>query len=161
MPRPDMRNSFLAPRNSHLIERNGETFGLPVTRMDDRRGYENSPHDSRRAGHANLLGGARGWNPGLDDAEAFWAANPDGFVVAEIDGELVGGGAIIAYEKRYGFMGLFLVRPDHRGHGLGNRLWHERDISGRHAPAFFEHGSIGQEAIPLPWWKLKKYAVMP
>jgi GNAT superfamily N-acetyltransferase len=102
-----------------------------------------------------------GWNPGLDDAEAFWAANPDGFVVAEIDGELVGGGAIIAYEKRYGFMGLFLVRPDHRGHGLGNRLWHERDISGRHAPAFFEHGSIGQEAIPLPWWKLKKYAVMP
>ena len=67
-----------------------------------------------------------GWNPGLDDAEAFWAADPHGFIAAEFDGELVGGGAIIAYEKRYGFMGLFLVRPDYRGHGLGNRLWHER-----------------------------------
>jgi GNAT superfamily N-acetyltransferase len=67
-----------------------------------------------------------GWNPGLDDAEVFWATDPDGFIAAEIDGELAGGGSIVAYERNYGFMGLFIVRPEYRGHGLGDHLWHER-----------------------------------
>jgi GNAT superfamily N-acetyltransferase len=67
-----------------------------------------------------------GWNPGLDDAKVFWATDPDGFIAAEINGELIGGGSIVAYEKKYGFMGLFIVRADHRGHGLGDHLWHER-----------------------------------
>ena len=69
---------------------------------------------------------SEGWNPGLDNAEVFWATDPDGFVAAEIDGELVGGGSIVAYEESYGFMGLFIMSPDYRGHGLGDRLWHER-----------------------------------
>ena len=67
-----------------------------------------------------------GWNPGLDDAEAFWATDPEGFVAAEIDGELIGGGSIVAYEKKYGFMGFFIIRPEYRGHGFGDHLWHER-----------------------------------
>jgi GNAT acetyltransferase-like protein/acetyltransferase (GNAT) family protein len=67
-----------------------------------------------------------GWNPGRDDADVFWATDPDGFVAAELDGDLIGGGSIVAYERRFGFMGFFLVRRDRRGHGLGDRLWHER-----------------------------------
>jgi hypothetical protein len=67
-----------------------------------------------------------GWNPGRDDADVFWATDPEGFVAAELDGELIGGGSIVAYERRFGFMGFFLVRRDRRGHGLGDRLWHER-----------------------------------
>ena len=67
-----------------------------------------------------------GWNPGVDDAEVFWNTDPDGFVAAEISGELVGGGSIVAYDKRYGFMGFFIMRPDCRGRGLGDRLWKER-----------------------------------
>ena len=35
-----------------------------------------------------------GWNPGLDDADVFWATDPDGFIAAELDGQLVGGGQI-------------------------------------------------------------------
>ena len=66
-----------------------------------------------------------GWNPGLDDAEVFLATDPEGFVAAEIDGELIGGGSIVAYEKKYGFIGLFIMRPEYRGRGLGNQLWHE------------------------------------
>lgn len=67
-----------------------------------------------------------GWNPGLDDAEVFWANDPEAFVAAELDGEIVGGGAITSYGGRYGFMGFFIVRPEHRGRGLGDRLWQER-----------------------------------
>ena len=69
---------------------------------------------------------AEGWNPGLDDAEVFWATDPEGFIAAELDGELVGGGAIVSYQGRYGFMGFFIMRPEFRGRGLGNRLWQER-----------------------------------
>ena len=67
-----------------------------------------------------------GWNPGLDDAEVFWNADPDGFLAAEVGDELVGGGSAVAYDKRYGFMGFFIMRPDCRGRGLGDRLWNER-----------------------------------
>jgi Acetyltransferase (GNAT) domain/Acetyltransferase (GNAT) family len=67
-----------------------------------------------------------GWNPGLDDAEVFWDTDPEGFVAAEIGGELVGGGSIVAYERRYGFMGFFIMRREYRGRGLGDRLWNER-----------------------------------
>ena len=34
---------------------------------------------------------AEGWNPGLDDAAAFRSADPDGFLIATVDGEAVGG----------------------------------------------------------------------
>ncbi|QDT65557.1 GNAT family N-acetyltransferase [Calycomorphotria hydatis] len=72
---------------------------------------------------------AEGWNPGLHDAEAFWAADPDGFVVAEQDGEIIGTGAIVKYSPRLGAMGLFIMRPDKRGQGLGRQLWyHRRDL---------------------------------
>ena len=67
-----------------------------------------------------------GWNPGLHDADLFWATDPDAFIAAELDGELIGGGAITSYEGQYGFMGFFIVRPEYRGRGLGNRLWHAR-----------------------------------
>ncbi|MCG6942061.1 MAG: GNAT family N-acetyltransferase [Thiohalocapsa sp.] len=69
---------------------------------------------------------AEGWNPGLHDADVFWATDPDAFIAAELDGELIGGGAITAYGGAFGFMGFFIVRPEFRGHGLGNALWHAR-----------------------------------
>ena len=67
-----------------------------------------------------------GWNPGLHDAGVFWATDPEAFIAAEIDGALIGGGAITSYNGEFGFMGFFIVRPEYRGRGLGNRLWHAR-----------------------------------
>ena len=67
-----------------------------------------------------------GWNPGLHDAEAFWATDPDAFIAAELGGELIGGGAITSYNGEFGFMGFFIVTPAYRGRGLGNTLWHAR-----------------------------------
>ena len=70
-----------------------------------------------------------GWNPGLADADAFWAADPDGFLGVEREGELIGSGSIVSYGGEFGFMGLFIVRPDLRGRGIGRRLWrHRRDL---------------------------------
>ncbi|WP_444931711.1 GNAT family N-acetyltransferase [Microbulbifer sp. SSSA002] len=67
-----------------------------------------------------------GWNPGLHDAEIFWKTDPQAYIAAEIQGELIGGGAITAYGNSFGFMGFFIIRPEFRGHGLGNQLWHFR-----------------------------------
>jgi len=69
---------------------------------------------------------AEGWNPGRHDAEIFWNTDPEGFVAAELGGELVGGGSIVSYAGHFGFMGFFIVRPDHRSRGLGRQLWYHR-----------------------------------
>lgn len=49
-----------------------------------------------------------GWNPGLQDADAFWAAGPDAYFGLESDGALIGGGAIVSYGPQAGFPGLFM-----------------------------------------------------
>lgn len=64
-----------------------------------------------------------GWNPGLHDADAFWAADPEGFYGMELDGELVGSASIVSYRGTLGFVGLFIVRPEWRGRGLGTQFW--------------------------------------
>lgn len=69
---------------------------------------------------------AEGWNPGPHDAEVFYAADPGGFHGFFVDGRMVAGGALVSYGGRYGFMGLFIVRPDCRGRGIGRELWFRR-----------------------------------
>ncbi len=67
-----------------------------------------------------------GWNPGLNDAQIFWETDPEGFIAADLGGELIGGGSIVAYADRFGFMGFFIIRRDHRSQGLGRPLWLQR-----------------------------------
>ena len=69
---------------------------------------------------------AEGWNPGLNDAQIFWDTDPEGFIAADRHGELIGGGSIVAYGARFGFMGFFIVRPEYRRQGLGRPLWQAR-----------------------------------
>jgi GNAT superfamily N-acetyltransferase len=67
-----------------------------------------------------------GWNPGKNDAEVFWNTDPDGFYGFYYENQLIAGGAIISYNKEYGFMGLFIVHRDFRNKGIGKKLWHFR-----------------------------------
>jgi GNAT superfamily N-acetyltransferase len=64
-----------------------------------------------------------GWNPGLSDAECFYAADPEGFLLAFRDGEPVASISVVRYGSSFGFLGLYIVRPDLRGRGYGYQLW--------------------------------------
>lgn len=64
-----------------------------------------------------------GWNPGLFDAESFHAADPDGFLLGELDGEPIGSVSAVRYGTEFGFLGFYIVKPAYRGQGYGLRLW--------------------------------------
>lgn len=72
-----------------------------------------------------LLGWAtsEGWNPGLDDAAPFQAADPNGFIGAFVDGVMVAGISAVAYDAHFGFIGLYICHPDWRGQGHGKAVW--------------------------------------
>ena len=64
-----------------------------------------------------------GWNPGLGDAAAFFAQDPDGFFIGRVDGEPVSAISLVHYGPAYAFLGFYLVRPDLRGRGHGIATW--------------------------------------
>ncbi len=66
---------------------------------------------------------AEGWNPGLHDAESFYAADPNGFLMGEIDGEPVSTLSAVKYGNSFGFIGFYIVKPTYRGKGYGIQLW--------------------------------------
>jgi len=66
---------------------------------------------------------AEGWNPGVFDAEAFHAVDPDGFLLGEVDGAPAGAISVVEYGPDFGFLGLFIVKPEFRGRGFGRRIW--------------------------------------
>lgn len=66
---------------------------------------------------------AEGWNPGINDAEPFHAADPDGFLIGRISGEPVAVISAVRYGADFGFIGLYIVRPGWRGQGYGRAIW--------------------------------------
>ncbi|MGD1922785.1 MAG: hypothetical protein ACFB03_01160 [Paracoccaceae bacterium] len=56
---------------------------------------------------------AEGWNPALDDAGAFVAADPHGFFVGWLGDEAVSAISEVRHSKDFGFLGFYLCRPDH------------------------------------------------
>jgi GNAT superfamily N-acetyltransferase len=66
---------------------------------------------------------AEGWNPGLNDASAFHAADPHGFLVAFVGHEPAACISVVRSGATFGFLGFYICRPDMRGKGIGWRLW--------------------------------------
>ncbi|MFB2938836.1 GNAT family N-acetyltransferase [Aerosakkonemataceae cyanobacterium BLCC-F154] len=64
-----------------------------------------------------------GWNPGIYDAEAFYAADSGGFLIGEINGELISSISAVRYDDTFGFIGLYIVKPNWRGQGFGLKTW--------------------------------------
>lgn len=67
--------------------------------------------------------GGEGWNPGLNDAVCYFAADPGGFLVGRLQGEPVAVISAVRYGEDFGFIGFYIVRPEFRGHGYGKRIW--------------------------------------
>ena len=64
-----------------------------------------------------------GWNPGLYDADCFYAADPDGFLIGLLGGEPVATISVVKYGDYFSFLGLYIVKPGYRGKGYGMRIW--------------------------------------
>ncbi|GMW01869.1 MAG: hypothetical protein AMXMBFR84_30050 [Candidatus Hydrogenedentota bacterium] len=99
---------------------------------------------------ALVLAREEGWNPGLHDAEAFYAADPNGFFRGELDGQFVGCISAVAYNDDYGFMGFYIVRKEFRGQGHGLPLWNA-------AIECMGSRTIGADGVPS---MLAKYETM-
>lgn len=64
-----------------------------------------------------------GWQPGMEDAPAFHAADPQGFLIGWLGTLPIGSISLVRYGEDYAFLGLFIVRPAFRGKGYGRELW--------------------------------------
>lgn len=83
---------------------------------------------------------AEGWNPGLADAACFRAADPEGFLIAELEGVPIGCVSAVRYGDGFGFLGFYIVRPEFRGEGHGLALWQA-------AMARLQPGVVGLDGV--------------
>ncbi len=95
------------------------------------------------------LAAAEGWNPGLGDAEAFWAADPQGFHIGLLEGRPAATLSGVRYADQgrpaFDFIGLYIVLPGLRGRGFGKRLW-DHVLDGLSAPTVALDAVTAQEA---------------
>jgi len=64
-----------------------------------------------------------GWNPGINDASCFYAADPGGFLASlnrEAPAAVI---SLVRYDASFAFLGLYICQPDLRGQGYGFRVW--------------------------------------
>jgi ribosomal protein S18 acetylase RimI-like enzyme len=66
---------------------------------------------------------AEGWNPGLHDADSFYAADPNGFLIGLLDDEPIAVISVVKYGADFGFLGFYIVKPEYRGQGYGLKIW--------------------------------------
>jgi GNAT superfamily N-acetyltransferase len=66
-----------------------------------------------------------GWNQLAADWELFLRLSPHGCRAAVQDGTVVGTVTTVNYEDRFAWVGMVLVDPETRGHGIGTRLLQE------------------------------------
>ncbi|MET1415337.1 GNAT family N-acetyltransferase [Roseibium sp. HPY-6] len=81
-----------------------------------------------------------GWNPGIEDGPPFFAADPNGFLAGEIDGQLIAVISAVQYEDTYGFIGFYICKREFRTQGYGHQIWH-------HAMSYLGARLIGLDAV--------------
>ena len=51
----------------------------------------------------------------MHDWKIFPAVNPDGCFVGILDDEIISSATAVQYDKKYGFGGMYIVKPEYRG----------------------------------------------
>lgn len=64
-----------------------------------------------------------GWNPGIQDADCFYSADPNGFLIGLLGDKPIATISAIRYGKSFGFLGFYIVKPEYRGKGYGIQIW--------------------------------------
>ncbi|MCO7187804.1 MULTISPECIES: GNAT family N-acetyltransferase [unclassified Pseudoalteromonas] len=64
-----------------------------------------------------------GWNPGLEDAQCYYQADPEGFLIGTVDDEPIAVISAVKYDDTFGFIGFYIVKPEYRGQGFGLKIW--------------------------------------
>lgn len=100
--------------------------------------------DKRDLGTILKWAANEGWNPGSDDAEAFYSADTSGFF-GYFDGDrpisFISG---VKYGKDFGFVGLYICDPELRGKGYGKLVW-DHCIKSLHGRTMGLDGVIEQQ----------------
>ncbi len=64
-----------------------------------------------------------GWNPGLYDADCYFTADPNGFLIGRLGDEPIATISVVKYDDSFGFLGFYIVKPEYRGKGYGIQIW--------------------------------------
>lgn len=107
-----------------------------------------------------------GWNPGLGDATCFHAADPEGFLVGLLGEEPIATLSAVRWGAGFGFIGFYIVHPDHRGKGYGWRIWRAgmRVLEGRCIGldgVLAQQESYRKSGFALAWRNVRYQGVAP
>lgn len=69
---------------------------------------------------------AEGWNPGIHDADSFYAQDPKGFFIGRLNSEPIACAAGVTYGDSFAFFGLYLVKANLRHQGYGIQMTQRR-----------------------------------
>lgn len=64
-----------------------------------------------------------GWNPGLHDADCYFTADTNGFLMGFLNDEPISVISVVRYGQTFGFLGFYIVKPEYRGKGYGIKIW--------------------------------------
>ncbi len=81
-----------------------------------------------------------GWNPGQNDAIAFYNTDPNGFFIAELDNQPIGCISAVSYNDEFGFIGFYVMDEKYAGHYYGASL-------GIRATKYLNYHIIGLDGV--------------
>lgn len=95
-----------------------------------------------------------GWNPGVYDEDSFYPTDPDGFFMGYLRQEPVSCISAVAYDNKFGFLGLYIVKPEFRGKGMGIKIW-EKGLE------YLQDRNIGLDGVSAQQQNYKNYGFKP
>lgn len=81
-----------------------------------------------------------GWNPGLYDADAFYATDPKGFLIGFLDNQPIACISAVSYGPSFGFLGFYITKKEFRGQGYGIQVWNK-------AMSYLKTQNIGLDGV--------------